>query len=59
MRSKERRPTHQPESTTTRDSLPRRAWQEPKLQFVKPTLVKQGEMKQITAGFIGTFVPDA
>ena len=35
------------------------AWQEPKLEFVEPKLVKQGEMKQITAqGFIGTFVPD-
>ena len=37
----------------------KRAWQEPKLEFVEPKLVKQGEMKQITAqGFIGTFVPD-
>ena len=36
----------------------RLAWQEPKLEFVEPKLVKQGEMKQITAqGFIGTFVP--
>ncbi len=36
----------------------KRAWQEPKLEFVEPKLVKQGEMKQITAqGFIGTFVP--
>ena len=37
----------------------RRPWQEPKLEFVEPKLVKQGEMKQITAqGFVGTFVPD-
>ena len=37
----------------------RRAWQEPKLEFVEPKLVKQGEMKQITTqGFVGTFVPD-
>ena len=36
----------------------KRAWQEPKLEFVEPKLVKQGEMKRITAqGFIGTFVP--
>jgi hypothetical protein len=33
-------------------------WQEPKLEFIEPKLVKQGEMKQATAqGFIGTFVP--
>jgi hypothetical protein len=37
----------------------RRPWQEPKLEFVEPKLVKQGEMKQITGqGFVGTFVPD-
>jgi hypothetical protein len=36
----------------------RRPWQEPKLEFVEPKLVKQGEMKQITAqGFVGTFIP--
>jgi hypothetical protein len=38
---------------------PRRTWEEPKLEFVEPKLVKQGEMKQITTqGLIGTFVPD-
>jgi hypothetical protein len=37
----------------------RRPWQEPKLEFVEPKLVKQGEMKETTGqGFIGTFVPD-
>ena len=36
----------------------RRTWEEPKLEFVEPKLVKQGEMKQITTqGLIGTFVP--
>ena len=36
----------------------RRPWQEPKLEFVEPKLIKQGEMKQMTTqGFIGTFVP--
>jgi len=32
-------------------------WTEPKLTFVEPTLTKEGEMKELTAGFIGTFVP--
>ena len=37
----------------------RRPWEEPKLEFVEPKLVKQGEMKRITTqGLIGTFVPD-
>jgi hypothetical protein len=37
----------------------RKDWQEPKLEFVEPRLVKQGEMKQLTTqGFIGTFIPD-
>ena len=37
----------------------KRVWQEPKLEFVEPKLIKQGEMKQLTAqGFIGTFVPE-
>ena len=38
---------------------PRRTWEEPKLAFVEPKLVKQGEMKQITTqGSLGTFFPD-
>ena len=37
---------------------PRRTWEEPKLAFVEPKLVKQGEMKQITAqGLIASFDP--
>lgn len=35
----------------------RQPWVEPRLEFVEPQLVKQGEMRQIT-GFIGTFVPE-
>jgi hypothetical protein len=36
----------------------RTPWEAPKLEFVEPRLVKHGEMKRITAGFIGTFVPE-
>jgi hypothetical protein len=40
------------------DGAVKHAWQEPKLTFVEPKLVKQGEMKEITTqGLIGTFVP--
>lgn len=33
------------------------AFQEPKLTFVKPKLVREGDFGQITAGFFGTFTP--
>ena len=29
----------------------------PKLQFVQPKLVKHGDVKDITAGFFGSFYP--
>jgi hypothetical protein len=33
-------------------------WEEPRLEFVEPELVKQGDVKQLTAdGFFGTFIP--
>ena len=32
-------------------------WQEPKLKFVKPKLVKHGELKEVTGGFFGEFTP--
>ena len=32
-------------------------WVEPKLTFVEPKLTKQGDLKEVTAGFFGTFVP--
>jgi hypothetical protein len=33
-------------------------WEEPRLEFVEPELVKQGDVKQLTAdGFFGTFTP--
>lgn len=38
----------------------KRAWQEPKLTFVEPTLTKHGDVTKLTAanGFIGTFIPE-
>jgi hypothetical protein len=35
----------------------KRQWQEPKLAFVKPKLVKHGELKDVTAGFFQVFSP--
>lgn len=32
-------------------------WEEPKLAFVEPKLTKQGDLKEITAGFFGSFTP--
>lgn len=32
-------------------------WQEPKLTFVEPTLTPHGELKAVTGGFFGTFIP--
>lgn len=32
-------------------------WEEPKLAFVEPKLTKEGGLKDITAGFFGTFTP--
>jgi hypothetical protein len=29
----------------------------PKLTFVKPELVRQGSLADVTAGFFGTFIP--
>jgi len=35
----------------------KQTWEEPKLAFVEPKLTKQGGLKEITAGFFGTFTP--
>ena len=38
----------------TRD---RKEWEEPKLAFVEPMLTRQGELKELTGGFFGSFSP--
>jgi len=35
----------------------KRAWQAPKLEFVKPVLTERGPVKDLTGGFFGTFSP--
>ncbi len=37
------------------DSPRKPLFQPPKLTFVKPELVKQGDFAEVTAGFFGTF----
>ena len=32
-------------------------FEEPKLTFVKPKLVRHGSVNEVTAGFFGTFYP--
>jgi hypothetical protein len=32
-------------------------WEEPKLSFVKPKLVKHGDLKEVTAAFFQEFTP--
>jgi hypothetical protein len=34
-----------------------RTFEKPKLTYVKPTLVKHGDARKITAGFFGPFSP--
>ncbi len=55
-------PTHDsknPQDQPVDATASRQTWQEPRVTFVEPELVKQGEMKQITTqGFFGTFVPN-
>ena len=32
-------------------------WQEPKLVFLEPKLIKHGQLEEVTAGFFGGFTP--
>jgi hypothetical protein len=32
-------------------------WQEPKLAFIEPKLIKHGQLEEVTAGFFGGFTP--
>ena len=37
--------------------IKKQSFVEPKLVFVRPKLVKQGTVEEITAGFFGSFYP--
>jgi hypothetical protein len=32
-------------------------WEEPKLAFIEPKLMKHGALEEVTAGFFGGFTP--
>jgi hypothetical protein len=32
-------------------------WNEPKLAFIAPKLIKHGRLEEVTAGFFGSFIP--
>lgn len=40
-----------------KEQATKQTWEEPKLAFVEPKLTKEGGLKDITAGFFGTFTP--
>ena len=53
-------PTVRHEAPEEGDSVSKGTWQEPKLTFVQPVLIKHGSITQLTAadpGFFGTFIP--
>jgi hypothetical protein len=35
----------------------RKAWHEPKLEFIEPKLTKQGKLEDVTGGYFGSFYP--
>ncbi|MFC1996051.1 lasso RiPP family leader peptide-containing protein [Chloroflexota bacterium] len=39
------------------DKKEKQPFVEPKLEFIEPKLVKHGDVKDITAGFFGSFYP--
>jgi hypothetical protein len=53
---KSQRPEHE-ETQISEQPGGNKQWQEPKLVFVKPKLVKHGELKEVTAGFFEEFTP--
>lgn len=42
------------EASAASDKAP---WQEPKLAFIEPRLIKHGQLEAVTAGFFGGFTP--
>jgi hypothetical protein len=54
MKDKQTRQGHDAE-TNAKDA--KKAWQPPKLAFVKPKVTKHGAVKELTGGFFGTFRP--
>jgi hypothetical protein len=35
----------------------KKPWQEPKLAFIKPKLIKHGKLEEVTGQFFGAFTP--
>jgi hypothetical protein len=46
-----------PASEESRAGAGKAPWQEPKLTFIEPTLMKHGRLEDVTAGFFGGFTP--
>jgi hypothetical protein len=42
---------------TAASAVGKAPWQEPKLVFIEPKLIKHGRLEEVTAGFFGGFSP--
>lgn len=51
--------SHEPEApgATASPAAGKEPWQEPKLAFIEPKLIKHGQLEEVTAGFFGGFTP--
>ena len=59
MSDKETLSTDEHALATDADKEAKRPFQEPKLKFIDPEVVKHGDATQLTKqGFFGTFTPD-
>ena len=45
-----------PDPRTNKDT-PKPAFEEPKLTFIEPKLTPRGDLRDVTAGFVGSLTP--
>ena len=45
-----------PDPRSSKDT-PKPAFEEPKLAFIEPKLTPRGDLRDVTAGFVGSFNP--
>jgi hypothetical protein len=54
---KEEKNRQEPQEAQPSSHEGKRAWQKPRLTFVKPTLTKHGKLDEVTGQFFGAFTP--
>jgi hypothetical protein len=57
MRKENRPEKHQGQSRPSSSLEGKKKWQEPKLTFIKPKLIKHGKLAEVTGQFFGAFSP--